>query len=82
MRIPFVSTRRSSYSTERRVHSDSEVTTSTGDPGVNLNFVNISASTRSLERRKGGGGRGRGSSTYHQFTTACGTLTHLLSPCM
>jgi hypothetical protein len=79
MRIPFISTRRSGYSTERRVYSESKVTTYTGDPSVDLNFVNISAFTRSLERRKGGGGRGRGSSsTYYQFTTASGPLTHPL----
>ena len=71
MRIPFISTRRSNYFTELCIHSESEATTFTCIPSENIDFVNISASTRSLERRKGGGGRGRGSSgTYNQFTTS------------
>ena len=62
MYIPFISSRRSGYHyTKRRVNYVSE------DP----NFVNIPWLTHSLERRKGGGGRGRGSSgTFYQPPTS------------
>lgn len=66
MYIPFISSRRSGHSTKRHVSHESE----------ELNFVNISELTRSLERRKGGGGRGRGShGTFYQSPTS-ERLTH------
>jgi len=67
MYIPFISTRRPT----ERVHSKSKataLTARTSDLSAYIKFVNSSGLTRSLERRKGGGGRGRGSpSTFYQL---------------
>ena len=64
----FTPTRRSRRSTEQRAHFESKVTTPTSRTAYQNVYRNFSSLTRSLKKRKGGGGRGRGGTSGTFYT--------------